>query len=268
MFEELRQRAAGTRSALINCNLLYSTLLVKSSGMRWWADLLNSARRLTRGAKRHTERGMAGWPGRHGPCKLDRFRSQSSPPHFTAAFISSCKECRVRGAFPGHDGSHWQQICRVPGCRSGWWWGPLRRRDWVPVSIAPSSTLLGGKGAAGPSSGPTEYVNARWMQSLHGFLHGIEWIMFHGYSHCFQKSSRGGRPNTIRGDYGTLNAHNRWFILFDHVWGSAWIEIHWNSIWLRVDHIWLHTTLEDPWPPYMILKVSRDGLWTLSFELS
>ena len=26
---------------------------------------------------------------------------------------------------------------------------------------------------------------------------------------------------------------NHWFILFYHVWISAWIEIHWNSIWLR-----------------------------------
>ena len=43
-----------------------------------------------------------------------------------------------------------------------------------------SSTLIGGKGGAGPSSlrttleGPTKYVNARWMQSLHEFLHGID----------------------------------------------------------------------------------------------
>ena len=50
-----------------------------------------------------------------------------------------------------------------------------------------SSTLIGGKGEASPSllrttlEGPTEYVNARWMQSLHGFLRGIEWIMCHGY---------------------------------------------------------------------------------------
>ena len=32
---------------------------------------------------------------------------------------------------------------------------------------------------------------------------------------------------------------------------------------------WLHTTLEGPWPHYMILKVCwDDGLWTLSFGLS
>ena len=48
----------------------------------------------------------------------------------------------------------------------------------------------------------------------------------------------------------------------------AWIEIHGKSIWLRAGHIWLHTTLEDPWPYYMILEVCWDGLWTLSFGLS
>ena len=32
--------------------------------------------------------------------------------------------------------------------------------------------------------------------------------------------------------------------------------------------IWLHTALESPWPHYMVLQVSWDGLWTLSFGLS
>jgi hypothetical protein len=92
-----------------------------------------------------------------------------------------------------------------------------------------SSTLIGGKGGAGPSSlpttleGPTEYVIARWMWSLRGFLHGIEWIMF-------QEPSFGGRLNTKPGDYGTLNAQNGLFI-------------HWNSIWLRVrSHMTSHYT--------------------------
>ena len=34
--------------------------------------------------------------------------------------------------------------------------------------------------------GATKYVNARWMQSLHGFLHGIKWIMFHGHLDFFK----------------------------------------------------------------------------------
>ena len=49
--------------------------------------------------------------------------------------------------------------------------------------------------------------------------------------------------NTNLGDPGTPNAHNRWFILFYHVWGPAWIKIHWNSIWLRArSHMTSHYT--------------------------
>ena len=78
-----------------------------------------------------------------------------------------------------------------------------------------SSTLIGGKGGAGPSSlhttleGPMEYVNARWMSSLHGFLSGIDWIVFHGRLDYFQKPPLGGRSNVKPGDHGTPNVHNR-----------------------------------------------------------
>ena len=68
--------------------------------------------------------------------------------------------------------------------------------------------------------------------------------MFHGHLDYFQKPPLGGRPNTKPGDHGTPNAHNRWFILFYHVWGPAWIEIHWNSIWLRARS---HTTSHYTW---------------------
>ena len=30
----------------------------------------------------------------------------------------------------------------------------------------------------------------------------------------------------------TTSTHNPWFLLFYHVWGLAWIEIHWNSMTL------------------------------------
>jgi hypothetical protein len=62
--------------------------------------------------------------------------------------------------------------------------------------------------------------------------------------------------------------HNRWFILFYHVWGpheQNFIEIAYG--W-GFGHIWLHIRLEGPWPHYMILEVPWDGLWTLSFGLS
>ena len=68
--------------------------------------------------------------------------------------------------------------------------------------------------------------------------------MFHGHLDYFQKPPLGGRPNTKPGDHGTPNAHNRWFILFYHVWGPAWIDIHWNSIWLRA---WSHMTSHYTW---------------------
>ena len=41
-----------------------------------------------------------------------------------------------------------------------------------------------------------EYVTARWIKSLHGFLHGIEWIMFHAHLDYSQKAPFGRMPNT------------------------------------------------------------------------
>jgi hypothetical protein len=57
--------------------------------------------------------------------------------------------------------------------------------------------------------------------SLHGFMHGIEWIMFHGHFGYFRKPPLGGKPNMKPGDHGTLNVHDRRFILFYHVRGPA-----------------------------------------------
>jgi hypothetical protein len=48
----------------------------------------------------------------------------------------------------------------------------------------------------------------------------------------------------------------------------AWIEILEITFGWRPSHTWLHTTLEDMWPHYMILKAPWDDLWTLSFGLS
>ena len=71
----------------------------------------------------------------------------------------------------------------------------------------------------------------------------IQWIMFHGHLDYSQKPLLGGRPNTRPGNHGTPDAHNRWFILFYHVWGLTWIDIHWNSIWLRArSHMTSHYT--------------------------
>jgi hypothetical protein len=50
-------------------------------------------------------------------------------------------------------------------------------------------------------------VNARWLSSLNGFLHGIKWITCHGYLDCFQKPPTKGRPNTKLVDHGTPKPH-------------------------------------------------------------
>ena len=52
-----------------------------------------------------------------------------------------------------------------------------------------------------------------------------------------------GRPRTKPRDHGTPNVHNHWFTLFYHAWGLSWVEIHWNSIWLRArSHMTAHST--------------------------
>ena len=67
--------------------------------------------------------------------------------------------------------------------------------------------------------------------------------MFHNHLDYFQKLPLEGRPNTKPRDHGTPNYCNSWFILFYHVWGLAWIEIPWNSIWLRTrSHMASHYT--------------------------
>jgi hypothetical protein len=67
--------------------------------------------------------------------------------------------------------------------------------------------------------------------------------MLHGHLDYFQKPPLVGRLSTKLGDHDTWKAYNRWFILFYHVWGSACIEIHWNSIWLRArSHMTSHYT--------------------------
>ena len=89
--------------------------------------------------------------------------------------------------------------------------------------------------------------------------------MFHGHLDYFQKPPLGGRPNIKLGDHGTPNAYNRWFVLFYHVWGSAWIEIplKYHLVEGPVMHdITLHLSVCDH-TTWFWSCVGRDGLWTL-----
>jgi hypothetical protein len=84
-----------------------------------------------------------------------------------------------------------------------------------------SSTLIGGNFKAEPvqvryftlclRDQRSIYVKARWMWGIHGFLRGIEWIMFRGHLVCFQKPPLGGRPNSKPGDHLIPNADDCWF---------------------------------------------------------
>ena len=76
--------------------------------------------------------------------------------------------------------------------------------------------------------------------------------MFHGHCIVCLKTPLGGRPSTKLGDHGTQNAYNHLFYAIYHVWRPVWIEIHWNSIWLRApshmasNYTWGYvTTLHD-----------------------
>ena len=102
-------------------------------------------------------------------------------------------------------------------------------------------------------------VRSTWIPTWHQMGH-VSWSLG-----LFTKTTSWRLGLTQPGDHGTPNAYNHCFNLFYHVWGPAWIEIHWKSIWLRPGHIWLHTTLEDMWPHYMVLGVTWDNLWTLFF---
>jgi hypothetical protein len=110
----------------------------------------------------------------------------------------------------------------------------LRARDHYT-----SSTLISGNGGAGQIRFTLHLRDqlSMWMQD--GCKVYMDSYMASNGScfivtlDCFHKPPLGGRPNTKLGDQGTPNAHNRWFILIYQAWGHAWIESHWNSIWLR-----------------------------------
>ena len=113
-------------------------------------------------------------------------------------------------------------------------------------------------------------VSGRWpiydnsYMASNGLCFMVTWTIF-------EKPSLGGRSsNTKPGDHGTPNARDR----FIHSILSC-VRTRMNRKLIEITfgwgpgHIWLHTILEDLWPTHLMsLDVSRDNVWTLSFELS
>ena len=68
---------------------------------------------------------------------------------------------------------------------------------------------------------------------MDGFLCGIEWVMFCARLDCFQKPPLevGLTRNREAVALQTLTSVDLFYFIM--VWEPTWIEIHWDSIWLR-----------------------------------
>ena len=83
--------------------------------------------------------------------------------------------------------------------------GPLHTQDWEPMTVTLQALLLVEKVKPVQVQFTLRLKDqwSMWMQdrckSSHGFLHGTDWIIFHGHLDYFQKPPLGSRPNTKPG---------------------------------------------------------------------
>ena len=146
----------------------------------------------------------------------------------------------------------------------------LRARD-----LYTSSTLIGGKEGAGPSSlhtmleGPTN--KSMWMQdgckvymdSYMASNGSCSWSLDCFKNHFLEVGLTQNRATTALRMLTIVDLFS--FITCEDPYEQKFLEITFG--W-GLSHIWLHTTLEGLWPYYMMLEVCWDGLWTLFYELS
>ena len=133
---------------------------------------------------------------------------------------------------------------------------PLLTRDWDPMTITLQALSLVEK--AGP-------VQACFTLCLRD--HWITWMQ-DGCKVCMDSYMAWSRScfmvpwTTFKNhllEVGlTLNRETMALRTLIMCKDPAWIEIHWNNIWLRARHILLHTMVR-----CLILEVCWDGLWTL-----
>ena len=121
-------------------------------------------------------------------------------------------------------------------------WRSLHIQDWEPVTIT-LQALHSGKRWSRSKVRFKLCQQSMWMQDgrkvcMDSYM-ASNGTCFIGHLDYFQKPPYEGRLNTRTGDHGTPNTHHCWIILIDRVWGSTWIEVHWNQIWLRA---WSHMT--------------------------
>ena len=81
-------------------------------------------------------------------------------------------------------------------------------------------------------------LKSPWIPTWH-------WMdMFHGHLDCSNNHLLEVGLIQNRETMTLWMLTTRYFIMFYHVWGPAWIELHWNSIWLRA---WSHMTWHYTW---------------------
>ena len=135
-------------------------------------------------------------------------------------------------------------ICITPNSNTHL--GPLHTQDWEPMTITLQALSLVGKAEPIQVRFTLHSRDQRsmWMQdgckvymdsymASNGSCFMVTWTIFN--NHLLKVGLTQNQET---------HAHNRWFILFYHVWGPVWIEIHWNGIWLRA---WSHMASHYTW---------------------
>ena len=140
--------------------------------------------------------------------------------------------------------------------------GPLHTQHWGPMAIAlPAHSLVEKMELVQVHLTPTSRDHrSKWMQggckvymdsymASNGSCVMITWIIFK--NHLLEV---GLTQNMVFQHLTTIDS--LYLIMCeDPTWTFR--------VWLRVSHIWLHTTLEGMWSHYVILELPWDTLWTL-----
>jgi hypothetical protein len=152
--------------------------------------------------------------------------------------------------------------------------GPLHTRDWQPVinTLQPLSLVEKAEPVQVRFTLCLRDHNRMWMQdesqvymdsymASSGSCFMVTWIIFK--NHLLEV---GWTQNwEIMTLWMLTTVDLFYFIMCEDPYGYKFIEMAFD--W-GLGHIWLHTTLEGPWPHYMVREVILEGLWTLSFGLS
>ena len=123
--------------------------------------------------------------------------------------------------------------------------GTLQTRDWEPVTVTLQALSLVERAEPSQVCFTPHLRDQRsiWMQdgckvymesymALNGSCFMATWTIFK--NHFLEVGLTQNRKTMPLWTFTTID----WFYFY-HVWGPAWIEIQWNSIWLRV---WSHMT--------------------------